>query len=112
MRLVWQKIRAMSNKYHRKETSNMYNAENINQVALQINVVRPPNLPFGSDGQGMCKPFTLMELETALKATKIRSAPGRDGIDYYILRALPKEYKECLLRIYNEVLQTGLFPVE
>lgn len=62
--------------------------------------------------QGMCKPFSLVELQSALKASKDRSAPGEDGVDYCILRALPKEFKECLLHIYNEILETGSFPAE
>lgn len=116
MRLVWQKIRAMSNKFHREEMSNVYKEEHMTQVATQIDelsppwcAVRPPLFERCPIMRDMCRPFTLVELKSALMATRTRSAPGTDGIDYCILRKLPTEFKEYLLCIYNTG-QISLYP--
>lgn len=43
--------------------------------------------------------------------TRRRSSPGFEQIDYNMISALPVEYLQILLDIYNDLLETGLFPV-
>lgn len=43
--------------------------------------------------------------------TRRRSSPGLDQIDYNMISTLPVEYLQILFDIYNDLLETGLFPV-
>ncbi|PNF30200.1 hypothetical protein B7P43_G08428 [Cryptotermes secundus] len=54
--------------------------------------------------------YTIQELLYSIKNLKVRSCPGRDGIDYAIIRNLPKEALEILLEIYNDILRARVFP--
>lgn len=38
------------------------------------------------------------------------SAPGRDGVEYIMLKNLTEEMKNILLNIYNEIWFTGEIP--
>jgi len=54
--------------------------------------------------------FTLHELESAIHSSKRYSSPGLDKVDYSILRALPSNFRNSLLSIYNDLFSRGLFP--
>lgn len=47
-----------------------------------------PVLDWYPDGNNLCSPFDIRDLQSALKSVKPNSAPGDDGIDYLILRRL------------------------
>ena len=53
--------------------------------------------------------FTMSELDTVLRKTK-NTAPGADGITYQMIRALPINAKEHLLRMLNKFFQEAFFP--
>jgi hypothetical protein len=53
--------------------------------------------------------FTIQELHFAIKNLRVQSSPGRDGIDYLIIRNLPNETLEILLEIYNDILRARVF---
>ena len=57
------------------------------------------------------EPFTLRELSDALN-TDNQSAPGNDGITYRFYKMLPKPVRLILLKLYNNMWQTGIFPPE
>ncbi|XP_076677774.1 uncharacterized protein LOC143373934 [Andrena cerasifolii] len=52
--------------------------------------------------EGWNQKITLWEIETAIKKSNIKSAPGENGIDYKIIKNLTKEYKEMMKNIFNE----------
>jgi hypothetical protein len=54
--------------------------------------------------------YTIQELHSAIKNRRVQSSPGRDGIDYLIIRNLPNEALEILLEIYNDILRVRVFP--
>jgi len=56
------------------------------------------------------KSFLEVKLNTAIKNTKLRSAPGIDQIDYNVISSLPCEHLNLLLKIYNSILSEGSFP--
>lgn len=69
LKYVWQKVRAMSNKFHRKETANSYNVEEAVCVESQINELnppwcaeRPPSLEIESSYHEFCTLFAINEL--------------------------------------------------
>jgi len=110
---VWHKIRAMGNKYHRKETANSYKPNLINIINQQIEELSAPCLNsnpveilFNLQNED---PITYEEVHLSINSSKPKSSPGPDGIDYRILRILPKELIECLVHIFNEILTTGNF---
>ncbi|XP_029826911.3 uncharacterized protein LOC115312129 [Ixodes scapularis] len=57
-------------------------------------------------------PITRWELETAIDQGRIKSAPGPDGITASMLRNLPEEGKQQVLRWFNHMWETDTFPDE
>jgi hypothetical protein len=53
--------------------------------------------------------YTIQELQFAIKNLRVRSSPGRNGVDYLIIRNLPYEALEILLEIYD-ILRARVFP--
>lgn len=60
----------------------------------------------------VCAPYTMTELEQQLRGTKLKKAPGPDGITNEMLRHLGPKMKEELLRIINLSWKTGEVPRE
>lgn len=104
LKFVWQKVRAMGNNFHRKETANVYSDEDAARINTQIVdlsppwcATSPPSIDISEPLVGLCAPFRIEELNKVLDCTKIKSCPGPDGLDYKILRILLPEYKIVLL---------------
>ena len=55
-------------------------------------------------------PFTMKEIQSALKNTKINSSPGFDQISYKIIKSFPKKFLQNILDLLNEIFSTGIFP--
>lgn len=55
-------------------------------------------------------PFTMAELEVALKSAKLRKAAGKDGIPVEYYKNLTEEWKLVLLRMFNKVLESEKTP--
>lgn len=55
-------------------------------------------------------PFTFEEFLSVICNARRRSFPGLDQIDYVVISALPEEHLRILLNIYNDLLNTELFP--
>ena len=53
--------------------------------------------------------FSMMELDSALRNSN-NSSPGPDTIPYEFLRQPPETSKYCLLKLYNQIWETGDFP--
>lgn len=53
--------------------------------------------------------FTLFELECAMERTKITS-PGKDNINYEVLKHLGDKMQATLLGIYNNIWERGHLP--
>ena len=58
------------------------------------------------------KPFTMKDMMRQLKKKNKRSAAGKDGITYKMIRYAPLCVREALLRIYNDIWETGVIPPE
>ena len=67
-------------------------------------------LDFRSEGnEDYNVPFSMSELKEALKKSK-DSAVGPDNIHYQFLKRLPESCLEVLLKVYNQVWESGNFP--
>ena len=55
------------------------------------------------------QPFSMDELRTALGKAH-DTAPGPDQIHYQILKHLPQASLQCLLKVFNNIWETGEFP--
>jgi hypothetical protein len=53
---------------------------------------------------------TMQYLHLAIRNLIFQWSPGRDGIGCLIIRNLPKEALETLLKIYNDILRASVFP--
>ncbi|XP_029666125.1 uncharacterized protein LOC115237307 [Formica exsecta] len=58
------------------------------------------------------KEFNMVEFDRAINMIKRDSAPGRDGIDYVMLKKLPLAVKQVLINIYNEIWKYGQLPMD
>ena len=55
-------------------------------------------------------PFTLDELQTAIKNTR-PTTPGEDGISAKFLKGLSSDRLQTLLRIFNDIFDSGIPPL-
>ena len=66
----------------------------------------------GNQRTEMCAPFTMAELDRQIRETKLKKAPGPDGITNEMLRHLGAKAKEELLETFNQSWLTGGVPRE
>jgi len=77
--------------------------------SLPLHILKSQDSP-QSPYSWMDDPFTSSEFESAIKVSKRNSSPGLDRLDYSILRALPSDFCNFLLSVYNDLFSLGLFP--
>lgn len=53
------------------------------------------------------EPIVMEELERALRNGKIEASPGKDGIEYMILKGILINFKKKILEIFNIILDKG-----
>lgn len=58
----------------------------------------------------MEKDFNIEELTRAIDMIRRNSAPGRDGIEYRMIKKLSEIMKKELLRLYNEIWRSNTLP--
>ena len=54
-------------------------------------------------------PFTMKEIQSALKNTKTNSSPGFDQISYKIIKSFPEKFLQNILDLLNEIFSKGIF---
>ena len=67
-------------------------------------------LYFQNDNSPLCEEITLEEFDYNLAKCKNRSAVGKDGISYQLLKKLPPEAKKKVCRLFSDAIQVGHFP--
>uniref|UniRef100_A0A6M2DJW2 Putative rna-directed dna polymerase from mobile element jockey-like isoform x3 n=1 Tax=Xenopsylla cheopis TaxID=163159 RepID=A0A6M2DJW2_XENCH len=112
---VWSQIRKFSNKnsFNRvnrfltvdfsESLLKFYAPDHVNNVIIQNNFQQDQNLNF--------KPFTVEELDNALKSRR-NSAPGLDHIEYIMLKNNPTQAKNLLVDIFNNCIMEHWIPEE
>ena len=55
------------------------------------------------------QPFTMWELDTALRATR-ESSPGHDGVTYSMIKRAHPTFRALLLNAYNRIYETCSYP--
>ncbi|KAK2717307.1 hypothetical protein QYM36_006177 [Artemia franciscana] len=71
----------------------------------------PTNITEDNNNQPQMEPFTIEELETAIKKIK-PGAPGPDQIHNLMLKNLPEEAKNILLILFNKFIKERYTPKE
>lgn len=56
--------------------------------------------------------FSMAELIRAIRSVRRNSSPGLDGIEYTIIKLIPREYLQIILDIFNEFFLTSCIPDE
>ena len=54
----------------------------------------------------------MAELKSAIKQCKHKTSPGGDTIHYEMIKVLPSECLNVLLKLYNNIYLTGRLPTE
>lgn len=70
-----------------------------------------PDLQTPDRDDFMDLPFIPLKLNYAIKQTKVKSSLGLDNIDYKV-RSFSSLGSYLFLRIYNDILEKGQFPIK
>lgn len=117
---VWDRLKIFKNRDNKREWDKLLNEEGRKIVEQEINKVAPswvegPPLHLQQEyindeidsRFGMNDKFTMGKMESALTSSRSKSSPGRDGIEYEMLKRLPMAYKKELLYLLNEAFDHG-----
>ena len=132
---IWQKIHRLNGKYKTTsppilknaqgdlvadpvEVAEMFGAslENISRGSAEPQFTRisqqcrPPNFRGGTH-ETYNNVFSLDELNHALRDV-VHTAPGEDQVSYTLLKHLPNETLDYILKLYNRIWTTHRFPVD
>jgi hypothetical protein len=72
--------------------------------------MQAPAFDHDNQDQFLDSEYKIQELHFAIKNLRVQSNPGRDGIDYLIIRNLANEALEIMLEINNDILKARMFP--
>ncbi|CAK9796609.1 Retrovirus-related Pol polyprotein from type-1 retrotransposable element R1 (Fragment) [Anthophora quadrimaculata] len=75
-------------------------------------VSRAGDLCVNARCDGSVRKFEWNEVNDAVRMMKLRKAPGLDGVNAEMLRAIWAAIPECLMRVYDVCLRTSRFPDE
>ena len=116
---VWKKVKAFQNSLSNSDSPNSYNKCSHEAILKLIENLYPPwvspapsPLPQSGRNELMDLPFDYEEIEAVFNNLKIKSSPGPDNIDYYIIFHFPRLVREFLLSLYNKMLDLQQFPKE
>lgn len=115
---VWKTCKILKNKWI--QINPKHSPENLQsheKIKTALNKICPPWantdpiwVPKCQTNEFFDFPFDFVEFNTSLNRTKNKSSPGKDGIDYEIIKNLPIKYHLLLLDIYNEIYLTNSYP--
>lgn len=113
---IWGLIKAFQGKF--RTPTNISNDPDADElidlkeelIGREVEVIPTPKLPVINTALSYNLPFTEEEFNSALASCNKDSAPGLDQISYEALFNLPKEGKDHLRSILNELFQTSEFP--
>ena len=115
---VWNKCKIFKNKWTKIQPTNVNNnLQNKNNIDVALNKIcspwcetNPEWIPSCKDSQFFDRPFDLVEFNTILESKKNKSASGRDGLDYEIIKKIPLNYKLILIDIFNDLYKNNNYP--
>ncbi|CAL1687259.1 unnamed protein product [Lasius platythorax] len=119
---VWKTVRILKNSFSRV-TWNVWQTSDREKVVLQeVDKIAHPSVTphndhfvpytYDTDEDTMNAEFSMAELNRAIGCVKRLSAPGRDGIDYEMIRRLPMDFRITLLKTLNNIWITADIPNE
>lgn len=117
---VWKTVKILKHSFS-KVTWNEWQTIDREKVIMQeVEKIAPPVampqnelfVPFtyDLDTDPMNAPFSMAEVNRAIDLIKRISAPGRDGIDYMMIKRLSAEFRSSLLEIFNDIWNTADIP--
>ncbi|XP_071582049.1 uncharacterized protein [Temnothorax nylanderi] len=117
---VWNTMRIMKNARRNVEWNSWPTKNREDVIRSSIDSLAPPYVGVDPSADlGECRPdeelespFSRAELDRAMEMIRRDSAPGMDGVEYCMIRALPETAIQCMLDIFNRVWDTGLLPEE
>lgn len=121
MSYVWKKISALRNRkcvVNWNEWKDRNRAEEIKKEVGKIgrDWVREKDItiPIGEDlkekNRRLNREFSEEELDRVIRGVRTRSAPGKDRIDYEMIKELPIKFKREILEIYNIFWKEEVMP--
>lgn len=115
MTYVWQKIKILKNRNCIVNWDEWRDKNRSEIIKEEINKISKPWVPeeelkieynkgekFEKWEENLNKEFSMTELDRVLRKTRIKSAPGLDGIEYRMIKELSYTFKNELLKIFNE----------
>lgn len=66
-----------------------------------LNILHRNVIPNDIDTSCLGKDFTMEEINRSIRRSNAKSFPGKDGIDYYMIKFLPEKFKIKILKLLN-----------
>lgn len=109
---VWNKMNVMKNRDNKRDWNKWKDNDREAVILNEIDKVAPPWVETDPNGKSdkdeeesfensLSVPFTMAELERALKCCKEKSSPGLDNIEYRMIKHLTSPFKTVLLKCLN-----------
>lgn len=118
MSYMWNTMRIFKNVKKNINWNTWTNKNREEEIRKGINKLAPPSAPIepkkiqkkDTEITAMETDFSMKELTRAISMIRRNSAPGRDGIEYRMIKELPNVMKKELLQIFNEIWRSESFP--
>lgn len=105
-------MRIIKNSFNTIEWNKWQTKNREEEIRKSINKLAPPwvkirkeryegILKVRNNQDPMDRLFIIEELERAFNSVRVKSAPGRDQIDYNMIKKLNQKFKEELLTLFN-----------
>ena len=78
---------------------------------FQVNMTDTYDASEAGDDDFLLQSISVEEITSTLISCKNKSAAGDDGINYLMLKKLPKNVFQAIAKIFNACLKTGYFPI-
>lgn len=119
MSYVWNTLRIFKKVWNRVRWNKWQELDREEVIKKEINKLSPPGVTMEWEIKqdsnyttipGMEADFSMEEMYRALSVIRKDSLPGRDSIDYRMLKVLPEEALRVVLEIFNNIWRDTDFP--
>lgn len=114
IKYVWNKMRILKNRFNTIAWNKWQGKSRKKTIEETIDNLAPPwvaenpetkkeeiNRQMEESGKMLERDLTMEELNSAIRRTNGNSSPGKDGIDYKMIKMLPQKFKDELLKLLN-----------
>lgn len=119
IKYVWNKMKVLKNGFKEVEWNKWSTGDRDKEIEKEIEKLGPPWVRYNEKSKGiseqereeeMNKKISTEELDRALRKVRGNASPGIDGIDYRMLKEMPRKIRNEMTAIFNEILERNVIP--